>query len=106
MSKHKRPFKKHFRINRSKQSHNHPAYVIRKNGDFYDYIGLTHSPLTDGRRNVKLRKNPNPKEKRASYIRPFFRKDPIKKFSRKRIHGWRFTKRDKKKLRKYSRIRE
>ena len=106
MFRHKKHFKKHFRINRSKQSHNHPAYVIRKKGDYYDYIGLTHSPLTDGRRNIKLRKNPNPKENRASYIRPFFRKDPIKKFSKRRVRGWKISKRDKKKIRKYSRIRE
>lgn len=106
MSKPKKPFKKHFRINRSKQSHNHPTYVIRKRGDSYDYIGLTHSPLTDNRRNIKLRKNPNPKEKRASYIRPFFRTDPIKKFSRKRIRGWKFSKRDKKKVRKVSKIKK
>ena len=102
----KRVFKKHFRINRSKQSHNHPAYVIRKKGDCYDYIGLTHSPFTDGRKNIKLRNNPNPKEKRASYIRPFFRNDPIKKFSNKKIRGWKLVKRDKKKIRRISRVKK
>ncbi|MBQ6730859.1 MAG: hypothetical protein IJR08_03015 [Bacilli bacterium] len=78
MSKPKRPFKKHFRVNRSKEASIHPAYVIRKEGNSYDYIGLVHSPVTDNRRNIKLRKNPNPKDNRASYIRPFFRSGPIK----------------------------
>ena len=103
MSKHKRPFKKHFRVNRSKEASVHPAYVIRKNGGNYDYIGLTHSPVTDNKKNIRLRKNPNPKDNRISYMRPFFRSGPIKKFSRKRIRGWKFSKRDKKKIRRVSR---
>ena len=100
----KKRFKKHFRFNHSKESHGHPAYVIRKDGKDYDYIGLTHSPVTDNKRNLRLRKNPNPNDKRVSYIRPFFRKDPIKRFAKKKIRGWKFTKRDKKKIRKVSKI--
>ena len=106
MSKSKRRFKKHFRINHSRESSGHPSYIIRKVGENYDSIGLTHSPITDNKRNVKLRKNPNKRDNRASYIRPFFRRDPIKKFSKRRIRGWKFIKRDKKRIRKYSRIRK
>ena len=106
MPKKKRKFRKHFRVNRSKEASIHPAYVIRKKGDYYDYIGLTHSPVTDNKRNIKLRDNPNPKDNRASYIRPFFRSGLIKKFSRKRIRGWKFAKRDKKKIRLVSRTRK
>ena len=106
MSKSKRPFKKHFRVNRSKEASAHPTYVIRKKGDNYDYIGLAHSPVTDNKKNIKLSKNPNPKDNRVSYIRPFFRSGTIKKFSSKRIRGWKFAKRDKKKVRKVSRIKK
>ena len=106
MSKPKRPFKKHFRVNRSKEASIHPAYVIRKKGENYDYIGLTHSPITDNKRNIRLRKNPNPKDNCTSYIRPFFRSGPIKKFSHKRIRGWKFAKRDRKKLRKVYRTKK
>ena len=106
MYKRKRKFKKHFRVNRSKEASVHPAYAIRKNGDNYDYIGLTHSPVTDNKKNIRLRKNPNPKDNRVSYMRPFFRSGPIKKFSRKRIRGWKFSKRDKKKIRRVSRARK
>ena len=67
MSKPKRPFKKHFRVNHSKESSGHPSYIIRKAGDCYDSVGLTHSPITDNRKNIRLRKNPNPKDNRASY---------------------------------------
>ena len=45
MKKKRRLFQKHFRINRSKQSHNHPAFVIRKHNDFYDYIKDKHKDL-------------------------------------------------------------
>ena len=106
MPKCKRRFKKHFRINHSKESSGHPSYIIRRIGDHYDYLGLTHSPITGNRKNVRLRKNPNPKDNRTSYIRPFFRSDPIKRFSKRKIHGWKFIKRDRKKIRKYSRIRK
>ena len=106
MSKPKRPFKKHFRVNHSKESSGHPSYIIRKAGDCYDSVGLTHSPITDNRKNIRLRKNPNPKDNRASYMRPFFRRDPIKRFSKRRIRGWKFIKRDKKRIRKISRIRK
>ena len=106
MSKRKKVFKKHFRVNRSKEASVHPTYVIRKKGENYDYIGLTHSPVTDNKRNIRLRKNPNPNDNRTSYIRPFFRSGLIRKFSCKRIRGWKFSKRDKKKIRKVSRTRK
>ena len=100
----KKKFKKHFRINHSKESAGHPSYVIRKVGNSFDFIGLTHSPVTDNKKNIKLRKNPNPRDSRVSYIRPFFRRNPIKRFSKRKIRGWRLAKRDKKRIRKVSRI--
>ena len=106
MHKRKRKFKKHFRVNHSKESSGHPSYILRRVGDSYDSIGLTHSPVTDDKRNVRLRKNPNPKDNRVSYLRPFFRRDPVKKFSKRRIRGWKFIRRDKKMVRKYSRIKK
>ena len=106
MFKSKRPFKKHFRVNRSKEASVHPAYVIRKKGDSYDYIELTHSPVTDNRRNIRLKKNPNPKDNRLSYIRPFFRSGLIRKFSKKKIRGWKFSRKDKRKIRIVSRTRK
>ena len=51
----KKKFKKHFRFNHSKKSHGHPTFVIRKRIKDYDYIGLTHSPITDSKRNIRLR---------------------------------------------------
>ena len=106
MPKTKKCFKKHFRINHSKESSGHPSYILRRVDNCFDSIGLTHSPVTDSKKNVRLRKNPNPKDNRPSYIRPFYRRDPVKKFSKRRISVWKFIKRDKKKVRKYSRIRK
>ena len=106
MPKSKKRFKKHFRVNRSKEASTNPAYVIRKRGKNYDYIGLTHSSVTDSKRNIRLSKNPNPKDNRPSYIRPFFRSGPIRKFSKKRIRGWKFAKRDKNKIKRVSRTKK
>ena len=106
MSKSKRPFKKHFRKNHSKKSHGHPAFVYGKRGDEYRYLGLTHSPITHGKRNVRLRANPNPCDHKLSYVRPFARTDKIKYFSKKKLLGWRISKKDKCRIKKIKRISE
>ena len=93
----KKIFKKHFRKNRSKQSHGHPAYVYRKTGNEYIYLGLTHSPITKGKRNIRLKANPNPMDRRVSYVRPFVRSDHIKFFS-KRLRRWKLSNKDKRRL--------
>ena len=75
-------------------------------GDEYKYIGLTHSPTTHGKRNIRLRVNPNPKDFRKSYARPFCRTDKIKDFSKKKLRGWKISKRDRTRIRKIKRVKE
>lgn len=106
MSKNKRHFKKHFRKNHSKKSHGHPAFVYERKGDEYRYLGLTHSSVTHGTRNVRLRVNPNPHDHKVSYVRPFSRIDKIKFFSRKKLLGWKISKKDRSRIRRIKRIRE
>ena len=101
-----RRFRKHFRKNHSKKSHGHPTLVFRKDGNEYVYIGLTHSPITDGKKNIRLFKNPNPIDKRPSFIRPFYRRDLIKMFSTKKLRFWKMSKKDRHKIRKVQRTRE
>ena len=78
------PYKKvktHYRKN---YKTNHPAYIfayIPKTKE-YKYIGITHSPVTDGIKNIKMADNPNPKDKSQSYFRPFASKGNEKIFSR------------------------
>ena len=92
MSAIKTTFKKHFRKNHSKKSHGHPAFVYGRKKDEYKYLGLTHAPITHGKRNVRLRANPNPHDHKTSYVRPFARTDKIKFFSKKKLRGWKISK--------------
>ena len=57
-------FRKGFRKmnNKKVDKYGHPTYVYAKIGDDYKYIGITHSPITKGVRNIKLEVNPDPKD--------------------------------------------
>lgn len=48
----------------------HPIYVIHKEQDKKEYIGMTHAKITKGIKNFKLNKNPNPKDSTDAYFRP------------------------------------
>lgn len=88
-----------FRINNSKKSNGHPAYVFGEKGDSYIYIGLTHSPKTYKVKNYKLSRNPNPKDSKDSYVRPFATLDKKSKFSKPK-KTWSLSKKDKKLMNK------
>ena len=87
----------HFRSNNSKKVRGHPTYIYKKVGNKFYYIGLTHSEITQGSKNIKLEKNPNPFDDKDSYIRPFSSEDEISKFGKKK-KGWKLSKLDKKKV--------
>ena len=78
----------------------HPAYIYARIGNEYKFIGLTHSPITDNVKNIKLEKNPNPHDNKSSYFRPKAEKDKVNKFKKKEI-GWFFSKKDKENIDKY-----
>ncbi len=71
----------------------HPTYIFAKNGDDYEFIGITHSKITNGIKNIPLEKNPNPRDSRSAYIRPCVEKDKKKNFG-KREKDWRFADED------------
>lgn len=94
-NKNKKEIKKdEFRKN--KQS-GHPAYIYARVGNDYKFIGITHSALTDGVKNIKLEKNPNPKDKKTAYARPKADKSKTNNFKEKET-GWKLSKKDKSKL--------
>ncbi len=86
--------KDEFRQN--KKTH-HPAYIYAKQGNEFIYIGITHAPITQGVRNIKLDKNPNPKDKELAYIRPKVEKSKTNNFKGKE-KDWRLSKKDKEKI--------
>ena len=92
-------FRKGFRKmnNKKEDTYCHPTYVYAKVGDEYKYIGITHSPITKGVKNIRLEQNPNPKDKSTAYVRPVAQKTHRSKFG-KRLNGWKFSDKDKTKI--------
>lgn len=99
MKKSKRVVKKQkeFRKLNSKAGTGHPTYIYAKVGDTYQYIGITHSPITRGVKNIPLDENPDPHDRRASYVKPKPERDHRANFG-KRLEGWRFGKTDQERI--------
>ena len=75
----------------------HPAYIYARVGNSYKFIGITHSPITQGVKNIKLDKNPNPKDTSTAYIRPKGQIDKSSNFKSKE-KDWKLSKQDKRKV--------
>ena len=60
----------------------HPVYIYKKVGRKYEFIGITHAEITQGVRNIKLEKSPNPNDSKTSYIRPKSEQLKKNKFSK------------------------
>lgn len=86
-----------FRRNNSKKGRGHPTYIYAKENGEYRYIGISHSPITQGLKNIKLDKNPEPKNKTTAYIRPKSQKDKVSNFGKK-LPKWKFADSDKQKV--------
>lgn len=97
ISKRKEIKKDEFRKNKDTR---HPAYIYARVGNDYKFIGLTHSPITDNVKNIKLEKNPNPADKKDAYFRPKSEIAKTNKFKKKE-NGWFFSKIDKEKINRY-----
>ena len=72
----------------------HPAYIYAKVGNTLKYIGITHSEITDGVKNIKLEKNPNPKDSKSAFFRPKTEQSSTNRFKKKEV-GWKLSKKDK-----------
>lgn len=86
-----------FRYKKMDKASRHPVYIYAKIGNKLKYVGITHSNITDGIENIPLIKNPNPKDKRKSYMRPYSRLDHKTSFGKKQ-KGWKLHPEDKKKI--------
>lgn len=89
--------KNEFRTHNSNKNKNHPTFIFAKVGKKYKFVGITHAEITDGMKNIPLLKNPNPKDKKPSYFRPFFDDDYISSFGKKK-KGWKLYPEDKLKI--------
>ena len=61
----------------------HPSYVFLEKGNIYIYISITHSDNVKNAIVIKLRKNPNPHDKRDSYRVTEIKEDTKDRFSKK-----------------------
>ena len=78
----------------------HPSYIYSRVGNNYKFIGITHAPITNNVKNIKLEKNPNPKDKSNAYFIPKSQSAKTNRFKKKEI-GWKLSERDKQKISKY-----
>lgn len=65
----------------------HPVYVFLEKGSLLIYVTITHSDKVKDRLVVKLRQNPNPKDKRNSYYVAEVKEDVKHSFGHRK-HGW------------------
>lgn len=89
-----------FRKKNGKDGRGHPTYIYARQGDDYFYIGITHAEITKRVKNIRLDRNPDPKDKRTAYFRPKAEKNNRSSFGKKLV-GWSFSDSDKKKIDKY-----
>ena len=83
---------------RTHKKNGHPSYIYAKVNGKYKYIGITHSKITNGVKNIELEQNPNPNDNEKAYARTVAKKDNVKKFKNKPLTGWKMSERDKKKI--------
>lgn len=83
---------------RRKGGSGHPEYIYRKVGNNFEFIGITHSLITRGVKNIKLDKNPDPTDESDAYIKPTPEKRSTSEFHKKPLKGWRIADSDKPKI--------
>jgi hypothetical protein len=88
----------------------HPNYVFEQHNNKYHAVGITHTSMTFGKKNMPLNKNPKKNDTSIAYIRTGIITDKINNFSRKPIHTMAFDKTDfqkvKSKIRNYKKKRK
>ena len=61
----------------------HPTYIFLEKGNIYFYVVITHSKKVKGFVPIKLKRNPNPSDKRDAYFNPEFKEDTKDRFGRR-----------------------
>ena len=85
---------------RKNKKSGHPAYIYAKVGNDFVYLGLTHSDVTQGVKNIKLEHSPDPYSNDVVFIRSSSEKLRTNKFSKQTYKNWSFTENDQKKINK------
>lgn len=83
-----------FRRRRGGGGEGHPTHIYRKVGSTYEFIGITHSDVTRGVKNIKLDKNPNPRDKQTAYLKSMPERASTREFHKQVENNWKFAKSD------------
>lgn len=94
-----RSFQTHFRKGYNGKLTGHPQYIYGESGNNYKILGLTTSPITNGVKNEPLDDNPEPNNHEQAYVRTKPEQENKGVFG-ERLKGWKFSKKDKEKVRK------
>ena len=82
----------------SKKNIWHPSYVFLEKGNVYIYVSITHSNKVKETIVIKMKRNPNPLDKRDSYWVAEIKYDTKDRFRRRR-DGWSIDESDDQKIR-------
>ena len=90
-------------LHKNPKGENHPAYISARYGHKYKANTITHAESINGKETLRLGKNPNllSKDKRQSKLSPPFWQSE-KQFGTEKLPNFRFSKREKKRIRKYN----
>ena len=95
-----------FRYNRKRK---HYSYLFKDNGNRRKNIVLTSKEYRKehkkAKRNIKLFKNPNPKNDKQSYLIPIVYNDSVESFDERRLK-WSFHPNDKRKVKRLKKRRK
>jgi len=85
---------------RKNKTTGHPVHIYAKVGDEFKHIGITHSKVTQGIKNIKMEKNPDPKDDKPSYFKPKAEHQSTNKYGERKA-GWKLSEIDKEKMKPY-----
>lgn len=83
-----------FKLNKSQSANKHFDYIFGETDTHYKSIGLTTTPNAEKNKYYELTKNPNPKDKRKSFLSLSVRSTNKKFFETKSKEDWKFAKED------------
>ena len=90
-------------VHRGNNNEPHPAYITARKGHKYRANTITHARIVDNVETLDVGENPNKQsnDKRKTRLSPPFWQNE-KQFSKEKLPNYRFSKKSKKKIKKYN----
>ena len=84
----------------------HPSWLCERCGNMRKSVGLTHKKWFNGKRNIPLPTNPNPRDPEPSYFNPNEQYQHVREYGKKEYikdENWKMSPENKKTIRKFFR---